>query len=84
MAQGLNEGRVKFSAKDPEKIIGNVQKFHDKREPDYPDWMTEGIEGPFVIKKDGIYYMFFSTWTRGYEVGTLKNDSFSRVMIFSS
>ena len=46
--------------------------------------MTEGIEGPFVIKKDGIYYMFFSTWTRGYEVGTLKNDSFSRVMIFSS
>jgi len=57
------------------KIIGNVQKFLDKREPGYPDWMTGGIEGPFVIKKDGIYFMFFSTWTRGYEVGLLQSKS---------
>jgi xylan 1,4-beta-xylosidase len=57
------------------KIIGNLQKFLDKREPGYPDWMTGGIEGPFVIKKDGIYYMFFSTWTRGYEVGLLQSKS---------
>jgi xylan 1,4-beta-xylosidase len=57
------------------KIIGQLQKFLDKREPGYPEWMAGGIEGPFVIKKDGIYFMFFSTWTRGYEVGLLKSGS---------
>ena len=57
------------------KIIGKIQKFLDKREPGYPEWMVGGIEGPFVIKKDGIYFMFFSTWTRGYEVGLLKSKT---------
>ena len=57
------------------QIIGSLQKFLDKKEPGYPEWMVGGIEGPFVIKKDGTYFMFFSTWTRGYEVGLLKSRS---------
>jgi xylan 1,4-beta-xylosidase len=57
------------------KIIGSIQKFLDKREPGYPEWMVGGIEGPFVVKRDGTYFMFFSTWTRGYEVGLLKSIS---------
>ena len=32
-------------------------------------------QGPFVVKRDGIYFMFFSSWTRGYEVGLLKSKS---------
>ncbi len=57
------------------RIIGDVQKLLDKREPGYPDWIVGGIEGPFVIKKDGTYFMFFSSWTRGYEVGLLRSKS---------
>ncbi|WP_321517881.1 family 43 glycosylhydrolase [uncultured Bacteroides sp.] len=57
------------------RIIGNIQKFMDKKKPGYPEWMIGGIEGPFVIKRDGTYFMFFSTWTRGYEVGLLKSKS---------
>ena len=57
------------------KLIGSVEKFLDKRTPGNPDWMVGGIEGPFVIKKDGVYFMFFSTWTRGYEVGLLKSKT---------
>ncbi len=57
------------------KLIGPAQKILDKRQPGYPDWMVGGIEGPFVIKKEGTYFMFFSTWTRGYEVGLLKAKS---------
>ena len=57
------------------RVIGDVQKFLDKREPGYPDWMVGGIEGPFVIKKEETYFMFFSSWTRGYEVGLLKSSS---------
>jgi len=55
--------------------LANIRKFLDKREPGYPEWMVGGIEGPFVIKRDGNYFMFFSTWTRGYEVGLLKSKS---------
>ena len=57
------------------KLTTPIKKFLDKREPGYPEWMVGGIEGPFVIKKDGTYFMFFSTWTRGYEVGLLKSKS---------
>lgn len=52
-----------------------IEKFLDKREPGYPEWMVGGIEGPFVIKKEGTYFMFFSSWTRGYEVGLLKSKT---------
>lgn len=57
------------------KLLGGIEKFLDKRSPGNPEWMVGGIEGPFVIKKDGTYFMFFSTWTRGYEVGLLKSKS---------
>ena len=28
-----------------------------------------GREGPGVIKRNGVYYLFYSSWGRGYEVG---------------
>ena len=28
-----------------------------------------GIEGPYLIKRNGVYYLFYSSWARGYEVG---------------
>ena len=33
------------------------------------DWDGAGIEGTYVIKRQGTYYLFFSSWTRGYEIG---------------
>ena len=57
------------------KLITPIEKFLDKKQPGYPEWMIGGIEGPYVIKKEGTYFMFFSTWTRGYEVGLLKSKS---------
>jgi beta-xylosidase len=57
------------------KVIGNVQKFLDKKTPGNPEWMIGGIEGPCVVKRDNTYFMFFSSWTRGYEVGLLKSNS---------
>jgi xylan 1,4-beta-xylosidase len=50
------------------KIIGS-------KDPGNPDWMYAGIEGPFVIKRYGSYWMFFSSWTRGYEVGVMQSSS---------
>jgi beta-xylosidase len=57
------------------KLITPIKKFLDKRQPGWPEWIAGGIEGPFVIKKDETYFMFFSTWTRGYEVGLLRSKS---------
>jgi xylan 1,4-beta-xylosidase len=57
------------------KLAGSIEKFMDKKDPGNPDWMIGGIEGPFVIKHDDIYFMFFSSWTRGYELGLLKSKS---------
>jgi xylan 1,4-beta-xylosidase len=71
-------GNGLFQAKlDLEKgtIIGELQKFRIARDSMNPRWMWGGIEGPFVLKRENVYYMFFSTWTRGYEVGLLKASS---------
>lgn len=57
------------------KLIGELQKFRSATDKENPKWMWSGIEGPFVLKREGIYYMFFSTWTRGYEVGLLRSRS---------
>lgn len=38
-----------------------------KQEPG--KWDGAGVEGSHVVKKDGIYYLFYSSWTRGYAVG---------------
>jgi xylan 1,4-beta-xylosidase len=57
------------------KLIGEIQKFRSAKDTENPKWMRGGIEGPFVLKRDGIYYMFFSTWTRGYEVGLLRSKT---------
>ena len=34
-----------------------------------------GLEGPYVLTAGGKYYMFYSTWARGYEVGLAAADS---------
>jgi beta-xylosidase len=54
-------------------LIGgdDLQKIRGPRDPGNPDWMIGGIEGPFVIKRHGTYWMFFSAWTRGYEIGAM-------------
>lgn len=54
-------------------LAAPIAKFLDKKQPGWPEWMIGGIEGPFVIKRDGVYFMFFSTWTRGYEVALLRS-----------
>jgi beta-xylosidase len=43
------------------KPIPKVQKYHA--------WDAIGIEGAYVIEDNGTYYLFYSSWTRGYEIG---------------
>jgi beta-xylosidase len=33
------------------------------------EWDSIGIEGAYVVKHAGTYYLFYSSWTRGYEIG---------------
>ncbi len=69
---GLFQARIDLATG---RLVGKAEKFLDKRSPGNPGWMFGGIEAPFVVKREGVYYMFFSTWTRGYEVGLLKATS---------
>ncbi len=32
-------------------------------------WDSVGIEGPSLVKRNGVYYLWYSSWTRGYEMG---------------
>jgi xylan 1,4-beta-xylosidase len=35
----------------------------------YYEWDSIGIEGAYVVKENQTYYLFYSSWTRGYEIG---------------
>jgi hypothetical protein len=35
----------------------------------YYDWDAIGIEGAYIIKRQNIYYLFYFSWTRWYEIG---------------
>jgi beta-xylosidase len=57
------------------KLDGDMKKFCSPRDSENPDWMIGGIEGPFVVKRAGAYFMFFSAWTRGYEIGVMRAET---------
>ena len=38
-------------------------------------WDQVGIEGAYMIKNDEIYYLFYSSWSRGYEIGYATSKS---------
>jgi len=52
----LAEGKLK---EEPVKLIS--------QEPG--KWDGSGIEGSHVVKHEGVYYLFYSSWTKGYAVG---------------
>lgn len=41
--------------------VNKVKKYHG--------WDAIGIEGAYVVKRNNLYYLFYSSWTRGYEIG---------------
>lgn len=39
------------------------------------EWDSIGIEGQCIVKRHGIYFQWYSSWTRGYEAGILTSNS---------
>lgn len=63
----LENGRL---LTEPQTVIRPGEAdFSNPDSPQYKEWDSKGIEGPYVIKRSGKYYLFYSSWTRGYEVG---------------
>ena len=42
------------------------------------EWDHAGIEGSFVVKKNGIYYHWYSSWTNSYEMGIACTDDLGK------
>ncbi len=39
------------------------------------EWDSIGIEGPCIVKRHGIYFYWYSSWTNGYAAGVLTADN---------
>jgi len=68
--RAIGTGRVEYERDSN----GNIQTIfrqgrNEQKIKTYHEWDSQGIEGAYVIKRNGIYYLFYSSWTRGYEVG---------------
>lgn len=72
----ITPGKVKFEY-DKDKKLVNEPGYDGRPIPKvkkYYDWDSIGIEGAYVIKENGKYYLFYSSWTRGYEIGYATAD----------
>lgn len=45
------------------------------------EWDSIGVEGGFIVKRQGIYYLWYSSWTRGYEMGWATTDSLKKPFV---
>lgn len=68
--EAIKTGRVEYE-KDAAGNIKTVFRYgrNERKIKTYYEWDSQGIEGAYVIKKNNIYYLFYSSWTRGYEIG---------------
>lgn len=70
-------GKVDFAYDESGKVIkeSNGAGVQKDKVSKYYEWDSIGIEGAYVIKENDTYYLFYSSWTRGYEIGyaTAKN-----------
>ncbi len=67
----IKPGKVKFEYDTngkPIKVKNNTGSLIDKVDQ-YYEWDSSGIEGAYVIKDGDTYYLFYSSWSRGYEIG---------------
>lgn len=39
------------------------------------EWDSAGVEGPCIVKRHGLYFLWYSSWTRGYDAGVAVSDS---------
>ena len=39
------------------------------------EWDSIGVEGQCIVKRHGIYFQWYSSWTNGYAAGVLTSDS---------
>jgi len=39
------------------------------------EWDSIGVEGQCIVKRNGIYYQWYSSWTHGYNAGILTAES---------
>ncbi len=67
----IKPSKVEYAYDDKGEVLkepgydGRLKPKVDK----YYDWDSIGIEGAYVIENNGMYYLFYSSWTRGYEIG---------------
>lgn len=67
----IQPGKVDY-AYDSIGDIVKIQGYDGRLVPKvtkYYTWDAVGIEGSYVLKNNNTYYLFYSSWTRGYEVG---------------
>jgi beta-xylosidase len=55
------------------ELVGEKKKLVDRGEAG--KWDAGIIEGPMAFKRNGIYYLLYSSNTRGYEIGYAMSKS---------
>ena len=63
-----NESR-KITGSEVDLTTMSLKKKHYFFTTEEGAWDQVGIEGAFMLKHEEIYYLFYSSWSRGYEIG---------------
>lgn len=67
----LKAGKVDFEYDEKDNIVKELNadgRFIPKVSR-YYEWDSVGVQGASILENNGIYYLFYSSWTRGCEIG---------------
>ncbi|TKG94254.1 hypothetical protein EYV94_13300 [Puteibacter caeruleilacunae] len=68
--EAIKTGAVDYVTDAAGKIETIFQHGRNERKiKKYHEWDSAGFEGAYVIKREDTYYLFYSSWTLGYEIG---------------
>lgn len=73
--------RIVFLHFDPETLHTFGEPAEVLRTGEEGAWDHTGVEGSFVLKRGGKYYHWYSSWTRGYEMGLAVTDDLSKPFV---
>lgn len=68
--EAIKTGKVDYET-DEDGNVKTVFRYgrNEKVIKTFYEWDSQGFEGAYVIKREDTYYLFYSSWTRGYEIG---------------
>lgn len=78
---GCMVGEIRMRRINLETLLTYGKEIMIIKKGDAGEWDSIGVEGSFVVRRNGKLYLWYSSWTRGYEMGVAVSDGIGKPFV---